>query len=303
MRIRSQLSLAIATALLAFPSVSLAQGSTGELREAPYRHRIAGELGFYHRGMTGGSLVALQPAIHASFGLLQQEGETPIGLQLDLDWRGAGYVADSDFGDDSAAFRVFNPYAGVRIGHEEHDLESSWRVRGGLGITLPLANAYDPDDEVFTTLVLGAALTGGWDPWLSSIGSMAVVLRGDFEYRHTYFLAGAETALGLMLPVEYQGFTGDTVVAPQLGVWAAGRPIEQLAIGMRFQAVALVRTGDTAFGMSNTEGYLALVPFVRLELGAGFLETRLVANLDDPFGPAFDEGGFWGWYIGGGASF
>lgn len=286
---------------LASPSVVFAQASTGELRDELDRHRIAAELGLFYTDDDDSWLVGLQPAVHAQVGLLEQTEALPISVQLDVDLRGAGYDGDGP-GGSTSGFRVGNPYLGARVGHDAGEPGSRWRARGGLGLTLPITNLYDPDGTLFTSLVLGQALTGGWDPWLSSLANMAIVVRGDFEYRHLYFFVGAEAAVGFLLPVEYRGMTGDTVVVPQVGVWAAGRPLEDIALGLRFQAVATVAT-RAAPGSSGTEGYTALVPFVRAELGPGFIETRLVINLDDPFGFAFDDGGLWGWYIGGGVAF
>jgi hypothetical protein len=55
--------------------------------------------------------------------------------------------------------------------------------------------------------------------------------------------------------------------------------------------------------MSDAEGYLALVPFVRLNLEGGFVEARLYMNLDDPLGFAFDDYGYWSLSVSGGVDF
>ncbi len=298
---RSHLALAISVLIALVPSVAAAQASTGELRDEDYRHRIAGELTIFHRGTSGGSSVALQPGVHAAIGIVQSA--TGPSVQLDLSWRGGAYVSDPVTGETRAALRMFNPFIGARGALSGGERGSRWRARFGGGLTLPLANAYDPDVDILSTLFAAGALTGMWDPWLHSVANLAVVLRADFEYRHQFFFVGAETALGFMLPVEWQGRTGDTLVAPQLGIWAAGRPIEQLALGLRFQAVAVVTTADLRPGEPGAEGYLALAPFVRLELDPAFLEARWLLNLDDPLGPALDDNRYWGFYLGGGAQF
>lgn len=306
MSVRSHLAVVTALAFPALfalaPGSAAAQGSTGELLDEDYQHRIAGELGIYQRSTGGNSLVMVQPGLHAAIGIVAAEAGGP-GVQLDIDWRGGGYVNDPELGDSQSAFRVFNPYVGARVAFGAGEPGSRWRARVGGGVTLPLANAYDGNLDLLLAGYGALAMTGGWDPWLNSAGNMAVVARGDFEYRHQYFLVGAETSLGFMLPVEWEGRTGDTIVVPQLGIWAAARPIEQLAIGGRFQAVAQITTGDVSPGASNAEGFLAFTPFIRAELGGGFIETRLVINLDEPFGFAFDHDRFWGFYIAGGASF
>lgn len=279
------------------PLTASAQASTGELRDEHYRHRIAGEMGFFYRDGEP-SVFGFQPSLHGSFELMEQTSELPVSIQLEVDWQAGGAWGKSAFGEETE-FRAMNPSVGARIGHEEGERGSRWRARGGVGITLPITNLYDPSPGILTGFVVALALPGAWDPWLAYPFNMALAARGDFEYRHTYFLVGAETAVGFLFPVEYQGSTGNTAITPEIGVWAAGRPVEQLALGARVQAVAIVAT-NAPRGASDAEGYTALVPFVRLELGSAFVETRLVMNLDEPLGFAFDDGRYWGAYLGAG---
>ena len=42
--------------------------------------------------------------------------------------------------------------------------------------------------------------------------------------------------------------------------------------------------------MVEYSGYVSLVPFLRGEIGDGFLEGRLLLNLDWPYGFSFDSG-------------
>lgn len=284
--------------LAACPSLALAQSSTGELRDETYDHRVAGELGFFYRSEGSSDIGVLQPSFYGTF-TLARFGESAF-LQLDAAWRLAGV-----FGDTSA-FRAMNPYVGVRVGAEGGEANGRWRGRGGLGFTLPLTNAYDDFRALgagLLTYTLTHAMNAAFDSWLALPLNAAVVLRGDFEYRGEYFVVGGDGAFGALLPVEYQGSTGDTLLSLQFGAFAGGRPIPELTLGVRFQAVALVTTRDTTG--SNTEGYTSLMPFVRGEFGPAFVEGRLMMNLDDPYGFAFDSTGLhvWAVQVLGGASF
>lgn len=297
--VRQPLLAALTLALSILPSVALAQ-STGELRDEPYRHRLAFDLGLYHDSDPGSSFTVFSPSFRGAFGIASL-GRNGL-VQLDIDWRASAYHFETDVGTASG-FRALNPYVGVRFGGEGGDRRSRWRARGGFGATAPLTNLYDRDLELSNTAGWSAPLRGGWDIWLSSTSNLALVGRGDFEYRNRYFLTGIEAAIGVLLPLEHDGATRDTIVAPQVGVWAAFRVAQILALGGRFQAVAIVDTRDLSPGISNTEGLLASGPFVRLELGAGFLEAQLLINLDEPFGFGFDEDRYWAFYFQGGAQF
>jgi hypothetical protein len=289
-------AVTVALLVLASPFAhAQAQGSTGELRDRPYEHRFAIRGGLYVRSEAGETLAVYVPQAEVAIGLVRPSRD--VLVQLDLDWRLTAYTFSGSGG--SSALRAFNPYVGVRVGYEDGEEGSRLRIRGGGGLTLPFANLYDADAVLVLTLVSGLALTGAWDPWLSAVGSMGLVGRGDVEYRHTYVLVGGEAALAALIPVEYMGYTGDTVMVTQLGFFVAGRPIPELAIGARLQAVGVFSTGSGG----GSEGYLALAPFIRAEIGPGFIETRLFMNLDDPYGFAFDDGKFWAWSFAAGGAF
>lgn len=48
---------------------------------------------------------------------------------------------------------------------------------------------------------------------------------------------------------------------------------------------------------------LFVEPFVRVDLGPLMLSTRLMMNLDEPLGFAFDSGKYWGLHVGAGLAF
>lgn len=272
------------------PASVLAQSSTGELTAEPTEHRVAGELGFFYRREGEADIAILQPSFYGNFTVAHLSDAAFV--QIDAAWRMIGL-----FGDLSA-FRAMNPFIGARIGAGGGAPTDRWRARGGVGFTLPLTNAYDDfrggpfgrlSDGLFAQILV-PGMQGVYDDWLTSPLNAAVVFRGDFEYRGEYFFTGVDTALAALLPVEYDGRTGDTLIDLQLGAFAGGRPIPALALGVRFQAVALITTRDTMGVSSNAEGYTSLIPFVRGEFGHGFVEGRLLMNLDTPWGFAFDSG-------------
>jgi hypothetical protein len=169
---------------------------------------------------------------------------------------------------------------------------------------LPFTNLYDDVGGATSATVFGLApgMQGLYDAWLLTVLNMAIVGRGDIEHRAEHFAVGGDVAFAALLPVTYQGDTGDTLILMQAGVWASAQPVRGLALGGRFQVVGAFGTGPG----DPSEGYLSLIPFVRVELGSFFIETRLLMNLDEPYGFAFEDGSFlhiWALQLVVGASF
>jgi hypothetical protein len=243
------------------------------------------------------SFTVLSPAVYGRFRLIDarhgldvETGNGGFVLDLDVKWRGVGVAGDTSL------FRMGNPYVGARAGVES----GPFVARAGLGVTLPLTNLYDDVgfDAAFT-YVYGLALHGVWDIWLLYPQSFALTVPVDVAFRSEVFMVGGDGAFSVIASVPREGDASDPVVALQLGVYGAFLPIPELALGLRFQAVMI--SSDTP--MSDAEGYLALVPFVRLNLEGGFVEARLYMNLDDPLGFAFDDYGYWSLSVSGGVDF
>lgn len=265
-------------------SLALAQSPTGELRDEPYEHLVHGELGLYYRPAPR-ELGLVQPGLFGQF-TLARFGEGLV--QLDVGWRAIG-----SFGSDSA-FRAMNPYLGVRLGHEDRSGDVILRVRGSLGVTAPLTNAYDEFDSVVvplpagspdgaTTQYLAESMQGGYDLWLLFPVNTAIVLRGDVELRHQYVVFGADVGLALLVFLP----SGDTSARVQLGAFVGGRPIRELTLGLRLQ------------GAGGWPPTLAMIPYVRGELGLGFVEGRLLL-----YSPSSLDGvGAWAVQLLGGATF
>lgn len=300
---------ALASMTLALvPSVADAQTPTGELTDANRGpHRFGVETGLYYRDAADDLQVGVtQYTLSGTFTVADIED---VAVQLDAAWR-----ITAVFGDFNA-WRAANPYVGARVGVRGGEQGSQWRARGGLGLTIPISNLYGDFRSLFAgehglvAWALGPGMHGQYDAWLQLPLNMALVVRGDFEFRGEFVAAGADTAVGFLFPIEYDGRTGNTVIAMQVGGWGAGRPIPELALGLRLQAVAGIPTD----GDSSTEGYVSLIPFVRAEIdeGAGFLEARWHLNLDEPFGWSYDASGMpeaqigriWAVYLFGGRNF
>ncbi len=270
-------ALALALCSLA-PSLARAQATTGELRDYDSFLRVRGEMGFtyFERRFMFSSDTAdfgvAMPAVFVDGMFYDVDG---VQLNVDFAWRAVGSAGDI------SAFRAGNPLFGVRAGYRS----GSFRVRGGLAFTLPLTNLYDDlRSSGFGggggihgqfSMVVGMLAQGGWDAWLLTYVNSTVLARGDFEYRGDYLVAGVDGSLGVMLPVEYEGRTGDSTYAAQIGGFIGGRPIPELVLGTRLHAVMLDSSADGTAPL----GFAAITPFVRGEIGIGFIEGRVLVNL------------------------
>lgn len=279
-----------------------AQMSTGELTPsddgspalAPgtgYRgSRIAGELGYFTVGNAGRDVHLFAPSVYGSVRLVTLSSSLDLGLDFGL--RGLGAAGTSSI------FRAGNGYLGASLGVAG----DGFRTRVGAGVALPFLNAYSLETlsealELAVAVNYMTAMWGGWDTFYATRGYLPIVVRGDFEWRGELFFAGAQGGAALYVPVVEEASHASLTL--QLGLFAGLRPIEGLALGVRAQAVY-----SHSFGPPRSdEGQLALMPFVRGELGQGFIEGRLLMNLDEPYGFAFDTGKVWALSVTGGANF
>lgn len=276
---------ALVLALLGLVPRAAGQSSTGELGDAPPRHRIALELGFFYRREGETDLAMLQPSVYAT--LVAADVQPGVALDVDFAWRGVGLFGDY------GAFRAMNPYFGVRLGEsgENPIAGTRWRARGGLGGTLPLTNAYRDAPPALPTPSGGydgylaqlyvAGMQGDYDPWLEAPLTTAIAVRGDVEHRAPSYLLGGDLALAVLFAVPYED-DGGTRAALEIGFFSGGRVLPELTVGVRAQGVLLVG--------SRAGGTFSLVPFVRAELGQGFVELRLLMNLLGPWAVSFEPG-------------
>ncbi len=198
-------------------------------------------------------------------------------LALQLDW-GFGYAS----GGDQSAFRVGNPY----LGGWYKLMSGQSHLRVGAGIALPLLQISDDNFEsaIETAVVSlgGLGTMGLWDPWLWLPETFSLVVPARFEtLLGDSFKLGADGALAILVP----SGDGDSEVMLQLAGEGAFK-FGELQAGARLQFVSLVTSDD-----DDTQ--ISLVPFVRYDFGSGFVQGRFMFNLDEPLGPAFDDGGIW----------
>lgn len=216
-----------------------------------------------------------------------------VSLSIDVQFRSVATFGRWGL-EDRTDFRAGNLYAGARVAllPIRH-----LRVRGGFGVVGPFMNVYDDGDIGNVTVPLSGLPNGAWDPWMFSRGYVPLVFRLDGEYRQDWLFFGAETALGIGVPV-LDGYEG-VAIGAQLGIWGGVRPIEGLAAGLRLQTAMYDpgRTGGVFGGDPSAVGFFTIVPFVRGELNDVFIESRFFINVVD--NTAYDAIGekAWGLYL------
>lgn len=258
--------------------------------DAPVVHKLTGGIGAYAR------LRALTSALDADDAFL---------LDVDLGWRfwaGEFFLGSGEV----VCCRLLNPYVGASAGWESEDM----RVRGGVGMTLPVANAFRNDGRPEQLLWEHADAAFGYrDGWLTMGETMAFVVRGDWEARVAWLRVGVEAALALMVPVLREGDPifvpregGDPFTRYQLFFSASGVIEPWVEMGLRVgvagwagmsqsspTTVGLTRAsgGPSAAGPPGTrfdDAQISASPFARVRFAPGYVEARATLLLDDPNG-------------------
>lgn len=281
--------------------------STGELRadtRVP-NSRIALDVGFYtHQqtifGAANAGATIVVPSLEANVNVATLSED--MSLSVDVAFRSVISNTWLPVGDDDLNFRAGNLYMGARLALTPVE---GLRIRFGAGVVAPIMNAYDNNDVAPATVLASTLPNGAWDSWMTWRGDVPFVLRADGEYRSDIFFVGAETALALGVPV-LEGYD-EVSVGAQFGVWGGVRPIPQLALGARLQAV-LVDPGERDPGtldprVNDAIGFASLTPFVRGEFGSAFVETRFFLSLADNRRYDFIGEKSWGLYFLGGLNF
>jgi hypothetical protein len=254
-------------------------------------------------GVTGAGTGQGDARIWAELGLHDQEAvfslssEVGFGLLLSprLELEGIlpfAYASTPDpdptpnvgiLAEGNDGFAIGNPYVGLNLFDD--------RLRWSFGLALPVAST-DADDfglPLFTAL----ATRGLQDIYLWAPDTFSLVGRLRAEAGHELVLAFDGAAI-LSIP------TSDDERDVDLTLQPAGELIVRVArptsFGVRL-SLAWLATSDG----DNTQ--LALAPFLRHDFGSSFVTAQLLMNLDEPLGFAFDEGGYWGFFLGVGGGF
>ena len=259
--------------------------------EAPVSTQASGGVGAYAR------IRALTSPLDADDALL---------FDVDLAWRfWAGEFAQPVAG--VVCCRLLNPYVGGSLGWQSDTM----RVRGGLGLTLPVANTAVSEGSAERLLWEFADVAFGYrDGWLTMGETMAFVVRADWEARFDGLRLGAEAALALMVPVfrpraagfepidgngpftRYQVFLSISgVIDPYvefglragLAGWTGMSLGSPTSIG-RTRLVYPPGEGSTAPGQLIDDAQVSVTPFVRVRFLPGYLEARGTLLLDHPNG-------------------
>jgi hypothetical protein len=189
---------------------------------------------------------------------------------------------------------------------------------------LPLANipdVYHSRDRrhafvAYLAYATVGAARGAWDLWLWLPETMSLVVPFRLEKRlATSIELGVDAGLAILIPI------ADNEGGTDLFLQAAGDLAFLLSprvrLGFRLQFGWVVtddedhrRPDYTDLLFSQIDGrrhddfQLSFEPYVRGYVGqSGFLQARLVINLDEPAGFGFDDDGVWGLFLGGGFTF
>lgn len=269
----------IAVVLGALCAPAAAQPWTGERWVRGRPHRLEGEAAFFGRDEGPYEQWAFSPGLRGRFRVVDDHALSRDAFIMDVDvaWRHVGIWGQAD------SYRAGNPYVGVRFGWRD----TIWIARGGIGTTAPLTNAFDDGPEDVAAYQIGQGMHGVYDAWLLEPEIQPLIFRGDFEIHGQYVIGGFDAAFAAVFPLRKNG-GGDTQLLFQTGGFIGFTPIPELAMGVRFQMV-FASNWYRGFGGVD-EAQLALIPFFRVDLMPVFFELRLVMNLDEPYGWAFDDG-------------
>jgi hypothetical protein len=194
-------------------------------------------------------------------------------------------AVDLDRGDSGLA--VGNLHAGVNW------LKEAGPVRMKLGAALEGGPWTSDPSGISAIAMFGAlAVRGQHEPGLWAPERFSIVTPSRVEFGDD-FVVSADFALGLHLSTDGADSEISVQLDPGIGYYVS----RDALLGVRLP-IAAVPTAD-----SGDNAQIALEPFVRVGLGAGFLNLRFTMNLDEPNGFAFDEGKIWGLHVGGGGSF
>jgi len=250
--------------------------------------RVWGELGFYTNSFEPSGD---QSAVSFGFGARYRPIEQlELDLTLGFAWAQQSLTVPPGITSENTELNLANPTVGVSF----VSFRQRMRFRVGGALALPVGN-----DSDYLAMFFASAMEGFWDLWLWAPERLGLVapfrIEGDVSLAVTLFF---EAALAAMIDVG--DGDRDTLFDVQLAGGAEFHLSESFVLGLRLQGVYLVNDG---IGTDDSTFQAALEPYLRVEFGGGFVFARVMMNLDRPLGFAFDEGRFWGLFVGGGGRF
>lgn len=187
---------------------------------------------------------------------------------------------------------IGNVYAGLNY----FQLDNPVRFKVGGGIALPTAPT---SIDGGLTSIIGAYPDAFQQLYLRIPNALGIVVPARIEWGAAAVVS-LDAELAALISTKKTGsfYLRDdaellATFAPGVG-FRAGPPV---LIGVRMPMFIMLTEsqGDT--------DQVSIEPFVRAQIGTGFLSVRFTMPIDNPLGFAFDTGKFWGLHIGGGAAF
>jgi hypothetical protein len=253
-------------------------------------YRIGGELGLYHNDLDGdGSFTSLTEVIDADLTFLDA-----LAVSVSLPF---AQIIISDGQTNESRFRIGNPTLAAYYQYRD----STFRVRIGGGIGIPAAQVPNDDDEgtflAFIVYGAGLAMHGLQSPWLWTPESLPLLLpsfRFDADLGLVSIDGRADIVLLFTLDEDFQDDV-EVAIPLEAGVLVH---VQFVGIGARLGLGTFPTAGDDIDAVQ-----VSLSPRITFDLDFLELEARLSMNLDDPFGFAFDNDGFFGFFLGAHAVF
>jgi len=262
----------------AIPPVVAAGPPAALVEKAPRPFTFGATLAASAVSETNATSVVLSPLLEGAY-------EVDPAILLDLAW-GFAWLLDNQGLGESAA-RVGNALAS---GYYRSHI-GGWRIRGGIGITAPMAHyPLGPDGRLYAFIYNQTLATSGmWNQWLWTTDRMAVPLsaHADYAFQSGHVLA-AEAAIASLSGVR-SGASGTDIVG-QVAIEARLSMGEKFDVCPRLQAVLLPSSSvdrlQMAFGLRGI-----------LHTSSGRYFAGLLVNLDEPLG-IFGGLGRWGLHLG-----
>jgi hypothetical protein len=225
---------------------------------------------------------------------------------LALDTGTAFGVTNMALGPDEAETQRVGSRAlgNTAVGAFYRDRIDDVTVEIGARVTLPTyVHGSNEPGQGTQAPILAAAADGFWDygNWLHNTVSFSPAVRMEMDALPQVVLA-VETALSFIVGYGHARARGvEQEMLVQAALEGAYRFNAVSVVGLRMQAVWLTA------GHASQNVQMAMGPFTRIGFGrpdrGGFIHGQLLMALDQPLGPAFTDGGFWGLTLGGGLTY